>query len=77
MRILKNWRKNFSANEKSNKAWALVPGFIIWDVWKERKNRIFKNKIGSPQSIMTQTVRQLKETIGILLKNLPDNQPQD
>ena len=29
---LKNWRKDFSGNEIINKAWTLVPGFIIWDV---------------------------------------------
>lgn len=48
---------------------------IIWDVWKERNNRIFKNKIGSPQSIMTQIIRQLKETVGTLLRSLSNNQP--
>eukprot|EP00253_Pinus_taeda_P003152 PITA_03152 len=57
---LKNWRKNFSENEIINKAWTLVPGFLIWDVWKERNNRIFKNRIGTSQSIIAQIIRELK-----------------
>eukprot|EP00253_Pinus_taeda_P033643 PITA_33643 len=51
---LKNWRNDFSENETVNKAWTLIPGSFIWDVWKERNNRIFKNRIGSTQSIMAQ-----------------------
>lgn len=31
---LKNWRKDFSDNETVNSAWALIPGFLIWNVWK-------------------------------------------
>eukprot|EP00253_Pinus_taeda_P015014 PITA_15014 len=35
---LKNWKKKFSGNEIINKSWTLVPGFFIWDVWKEHIN---------------------------------------
>eukprot|EP00253_Pinus_taeda_P008423 PITA_08423 len=49
---LKNWRKDLSKNELINKDWTLVPGFLIWDVWKERNNRIFKNKTSSSQNII-------------------------
>jgi len=41
---LSNWWRNFSNNETINKAWALTPSFLIWNVWKECNNRIFKNK---------------------------------
>jgi len=57
---LKNWRKDFSDNETVNTALALIPGFLIWDVWKERNNRIFKDKFGSAQSIIAQILKQLK-----------------
>lgn len=40
---LNNWRINFSDNEFLNLAWALISSFIIWNVWKERNKRIFKN----------------------------------
>jgi len=51
---LKNWRKNFSGNEIINKAWILVPGFVIWDVWKECNGKILKSKTSMPQHIITQ-----------------------
>ena len=71
---LKKWRRNFSDNETLNKAWVLVPGFLIWDVWKERNNRIFKNRKGSS---MAHILRQLNETVGTLIKNPPEDQPKD
>lgn len=63
---LKKWRKNFSDNEIINSAWMLVPGFIIWNVWKERKDRIFKHKASPVSSILKLILRQLKETVHIL-----------
>lgn len=74
---LNKWRKNFSDNEIVNKALDLTPSFLIWDVWKERNNRIFKNRKGSSQSIMAQILRQLNETVGTLIKTPPENQPKD
>jgi len=68
---LKKWRKNFSGNEIMNKASDLVLGFLTWDVWKERNNKILKNRKGSPQNIMAHILRQLKETVGTLIKNPP------
>jgi hypothetical protein len=50
-KTLKNWRKNLSENETVNTASTLIPGFLIWDVWKERNNRIFNDKAGLTQSI--------------------------
>ena len=41
---LNNSRRNFSNYEILGSAWALTPSFIIWNVWKERNNRIFKNE---------------------------------
>lgn len=40
---LTKWRKKFLDNEVLGLAWALTQSFIIWNVWKERNNTIFKN----------------------------------
>lgn len=66
---LKKWRKIFFDNEIINRAWALILGFLIWDVWKEWNNRVFKNRQGSLVNIMAQILRHLKETMGALIKN--------
>jgi len=46
-KTLNNWRRNLSENETVNIVWTLFPGFLICDVWKERNNRIFKDKFGT------------------------------
>eukprot|EP00253_Pinus_taeda_P023753 PITA_23753 len=72
---LKNWRKNFSGNDIINKAWILVPSFVIWNVWKERNSQILKNKTSKPQYIIDQILRQLKGTMRNLLRTLPKDPP--
>ena len=48
---LKNWRRNFSDYEFLGSAWDLMPSFIIWNVWKERNKRIFKNEKNPSQPL--------------------------
>eukprot|EP00253_Pinus_taeda_P022782 PITA_22782 len=63
---LKNWRKHFSDNEIINSAWMLTLGFLIWNVWKEHNNRIFKEKVSPVSNILKLLLKQLKETVHIL-----------
>jgi len=74
---LRNWRRNFSDYETVNKAWALAPSFLIWDIWKEHNNRIFKNKKCSSHIIMEQILKQLKETVVTLMQTPPKNLPSN
>jgi len=53
----------------------LVIGFVIYNVWKERNNWIFKDKVREPKCIIAQILRQLKDTIRSLLRNLPKDPP--
>eukprot|EP00253_Pinus_taeda_P010632 PITA_10632 len=59
---LNNWRRNFSDYEFLGLAWALTPSFIIWNVWKERNNKIFKNEKRPSQHLFEHILKQLKET---------------
>jgi len=61
-----NWMKFFSENEIITSAWALTPRFLIWNVWKERNNRIFKDKASPVSSILKLILKQLKEAVNIL-----------
>eukprot|EP00253_Pinus_taeda_P005372 PITA_05372 len=58
---LNRWRNNCSGNEIHGTAWALTPSFIIWNVWKERNKRIFRNEKRSLHCLLKQTLTQLKE----------------
>jgi len=64
---LNKWRKNFLDYEVLSSAWALTPSFTIWNVWKERNNRIFKNEKKPSQSLYEQILKQLKETVGTIV----------
>ena len=67
--------KDFSDSETVNTTWALILGFLIWDVWKEQNNRIFKDKSSSTQSIIAQILKLLKETVNIHPKKPPKKPP--
>eukprot|EP00253_Pinus_taeda_P017157 PITA_17157 len=54
---LNNWRRNLSDYEVLGSAWALTPSFIIWNVWKERNNRIFKNEKKSSLYLFEQILK--------------------
>lgn len=70
---LNNWSRNFSDNEFLSLAWALTPSFIIWNVWKGRNKRIFKDEKNLPQRLFEQTLKQLKETVSTTVRNQPKN----
>ena len=48
---LNKWRRNFTENESLNLAWVFMPSFIIWNVWKERNKRIFKDEKTTPHRL--------------------------
>eukprot|EP00253_Pinus_taeda_P017013 PITA_17013 len=74
---LNKWRKNFSENELLNLAWAFTPSFIIWNVWKERNKRIFKEEKTIPLCLLDLILKQIKETVSITVRNYPKNSPTD
>lgn len=72
---LNKWRSNFSNNEVLSIDWALTSGFIIWNIWKERNNIIFKDVKQPPLYVIDQILKQLQETVGSIVRNLPKNPP--
>ena len=57
------WRINFSEHEILNLAWSFTPSFIIWNAWKERNKRIFKDEKTTPLGVMDLILKQIKETV--------------
>lgn len=68
-------RNNFSNNEILNSAWDLLPGFVIWNLWKERNKRIFKGVKIASLSLVKMLVKQLKEIVDTTVRNIPENPP--
>jgi len=52
-----------------------MPSFIILNVWKERNNRIFKNEKKLSLYLFEQILKQLKEMVDTIARNIPKNPP--
>jgi hypothetical protein len=59
------WRDHAFQSPLLNRIWQLLPGFILWQVWKERNRRVFC-KISQPwQSCWQQCRIHILETIAL------------
>jgi len=43
--------------------------------WKERNKRIFKEERNPSLHLLEQILKQLKETVGIIVRDIPKNPP--
>jgi ribonuclease HI len=60
---IENWDHSNYNNPILNLIWQLLPGFILWQIWKERNKRIFRSQSSQP-TVTWETIRSLiKETI--------------
>jgi ribonuclease HI len=46
-----------------NLSWILIPGMIIWAIWKERNRRIFKNQKWTVEKIKETIISMTRETV--------------
>jgi hypothetical protein len=60
---IENWDSITYNNPILNYIWQLLPGFILWQIWKERNKRIFHSKESTPDSTWDRVVILIKETI--------------
>jgi exonuclease III len=58
-----NWRDQPFSSPYLNRVWQLLPGFVLWQVWKERNNRIFRNKANQWSLCWDLCRRNLLETL--------------
>jgi hypothetical protein len=54
---ISSWRDNSFVNPMLNHIWVLLPGFILWEIWKERNHQIFKEK-AQPKEIIWHKIKQ-------------------
>ena len=50
-------------NKIVNRLWELLPGFMVWELWKTRNSQIFENKTQKKEEIWPIIEAHLKETI--------------
>ena len=60
---LRSWRVQYTDNEIVNLYWGLTPGFVIWEIWKEIKRRIFHNESLPINNLIETIKQQLREAI--------------
>ena len=60
---LLNWRKGGYKCVVLNRAWQLVLGFLIWDLWKERNHQIFQGEDITNYKIWEKVLANFQETI--------------
>jgi ribonuclease HI len=60
-----HWRDQAFHSPLLNRIWQLLPGFILWQAWKERNRRIFKNASLPWQHCWKQCHRNILETLNL------------
>jgi hypothetical protein len=65
-----NWRDQAFHSPLLNRVWQLLPGFILWQTWKERNRRTFKGLALPWQHCWHQCYRNILETLP--LQQRPD-----
>jgi ribonuclease HI len=60
---IERWDSITYSNPILNQIWLLLPGFILWQIWKERNKRIFHSKHSPAKDIWQTVVKLIRETI--------------
>jgi len=58
-----NWQKNLYQNTILNRAWIISLGLVLWNIWKERNNLIFKEERREKVDKWNQITQNIRETI--------------
>lgn len=62
---MRNWHHNPYQSKILNFLWKLIPGFVMWAIWKEQNGRIFNNHIRSLNDIWKIINHNIEETISL------------
>jgi len=62
---LRTWSQAPYQSKLLNKLWKLIPGLLMWNIWKERNRRIFKDQAQSIEQIWIGLHHNIEETMSI------------
>jgi len=60
---IRQWPKNPYKCMILNRLWNIIPGITLWNIWKERNRRIFKNQNSTTEAIWNRIKSNLRETM--------------
>jgi hypothetical protein len=60
---IRDWGPESYKSPILNRTWQLLPGFIVWKLWKERNICIFHSQTSPPTHLWTTILSHLQETL--------------
>ena len=57
------WQHQPFSSKILNQIWELFPGFVVWEVWIERNNRVFKDKARTMKEVWETLKTHIQETL--------------
>jgi ribonuclease HI len=64
---IRDWGSGSFKSPILNRTWQLLPGFIVWQLWKERNRRIFHSQPSPPTLLWNTILLHLQETLQLQL----------
>ena len=61
----KTWTSKVFKNGILHRIWEVLPGFVVWEIWKERNNRIFEGWKRKPEDIWKLIKTHTMEILGL------------
>ena len=57
------WKHQPFSSKILNRIWELFPRFVVWEVWIERNNRVFKDKAKTEKEVWDTLKTHIQETL--------------
>ena len=62
---VRNWIQKPYHSKLLNALSQLIPGLLMWNIWKERNRRVFKDQSMSIEQLWTMLCQNIKESLSI------------
>jgi len=62
---IRNWPQAPYQSNILNTLWQIIPGIVMWNLWKERNRRIFKNQSMDEQQVWQIIYKNVQETLSL------------
>ncbi|XP_059068709.1 uncharacterized protein LOC131859164 [Cryptomeria japonica] len=74
--LLREWRGPTS-NPMVHQLWKQIPPHLCWSIWKERNNRIFRDKEATLENVFTCFLKLILENLSMAIVKKPPNPPSN